>query len=45
VIKASRGARERGRRLRLLLGGGGRGGWSEDDAGVHRVTDDGIDLW
>jgi hypothetical protein len=21
------------------------GGWSEHDAGVHRVTDDGVDLW
>jgi hypothetical protein len=43
-IRESRGARERGRRLRLLPGEGGRGSWSEHDAGVHRVTDDGVDL-
>jgi hypothetical protein len=38
-IRASREARERGRRLRLLPGEGGRGGWRRARVGELRVRD------
>jgi hypothetical protein len=38
-IRASREARERGRRLRLLPGEGGRGGWRRARVGELRARD------
>jgi hypothetical protein len=43
-FRTMRWSRELDRRPRLLAEGGEGYGWSEHDAGVHRVMDDGVDL-